>query len=186
MELTEIQKKLQGIQSELVCNKGKFNKFGNYKYRSCEDILDAVKTLLIKYNCVLDLRDDLIEIAGRVYVKATATISAGNEFFITSAYAREQEVKTGMDQAQITGACSSYARKYALNGLFLIDDVQDADTQDNTQNIVEPVEEKPASLCECGKKLYPVKGAKDYYKCYKCGHFFLKDGKFNKVEEAKQ
>ncbi len=117
------------IQKELKAPKGQFNDFGKYHYRSCEDILEAVKPLLGE--AVLTISDDLVLIGERYYVKATAAIEIGEEIMATTAYAREEQDKKGMDSSQITGAASSYARKYALNGLFLIDDTKDADTQDN-------------------------------------------------------
>lgn len=124
------------IQSELKAPKNQRNTFGNYNYRNCEDILEAVKPLLRKYNCTL-LLDDGIELIGtRFYVKATARFIFKNEskdMVVAEAFAREEEIKKGMDGSQITGASSSYARKYALNGLFLIDDTKDADSQDNTK-----------------------------------------------------
>lgn len=123
---------LSVIQSELNAPKSQFNSFGNYKYRSCEDILQAVKPLLAsKGSLTLTISDDIIEVGGRIYVKATATLSNGKEEIKTTALAREPENKKGMDSSQITGAASSYARKYALNGLFAIDDNKDADTKDN-------------------------------------------------------
>lgn len=126
---TNIQHKLQGIQSELKAPKGQTNKFGGYKYRSCEDILTALKPLLSKWSCTLAISDDIVEVGGRVYVKATATLaSSGDDYSINvSGFAREAETKKGMDDAQITGSASSYARKYALNGLFAIDDTKDPD-----------------------------------------------------------
>ena len=135
-------KKLINIQTELKAPKNQFNKFGNYRYRSCEDILEAVKPLLSKYGCWLTVNDDIIEIGGRVYVKASAKIHdvESGEEVINTAYARETESKKGMDESQITGAASSYARKYALNGLFLIDDTRDADatnTHGKTEKDVE-------------------------------------------------
>lgn len=119
---------LKQIQHELKAPKGQFNQYGGYKYRSCEDILEAVKPLLNKYNCSLTITDDIVEVGGRVYVKATTllTDAAGNKE-TTTAFAREEEAKKGMDASQITGSASSYARKYALNGLFAIDDTKDAD-----------------------------------------------------------
>ena len=134
-----IYEKLLNIQSELKCNKGQYNSFGGYKYRSCEDILEAVKPLCRKYNCVLVLSDTLVNIGERYYVQATARltdIEADKENEDTcisnTAYAREEENKKGMDGSQITGTASSYARKYALNGLFDIDDTKDADTDEFT------------------------------------------------------
>lgn len=125
--MQKVTEKLQKIQSELVAPKNLFNKFGNYSYRSAESILEAIKPLLDQYDAVLTLSDDMVDVGGRVYVKATATLTADGEAIYTTAFAREPEDKKGMDSSQITGACSSYARKYALNGLFCIDDTKDAD-----------------------------------------------------------
>ena len=124
-----VQELLSTIQSELKAPKGQYNAFGKYKYRSCEDILEAVKPLLKKTGLFLTMTDEVVEIGGRIYVKANVTISsADGSSFTVSAYAREDETKKGMDGAQITGAASSYARKYALCGLFAIDDNRDADS----------------------------------------------------------
>ena len=124
-------KELIAIQSELKAPKGQMNKFGGYKYRSCEDILEAVKPLLQKHNAALTLTDDIIQIGGDVFVKATATFYAESSAPVAvSAFARHPKEKKGMDDSQITGAASSYARKYALNGLFCIDDTRDADTNE--------------------------------------------------------
>ena len=124
-----IRQKLQGIQSSLKAPKGQTNKFGGYKYRSAEDILEAVKPLLSEWEVILTIIDEVVEIGGRVFVKTTACItdSEHDNSVATTAYAREAESKKGMDEAQITGSASSYARKYALNGLFAIDDTKDAD-----------------------------------------------------------
>lgn len=123
--------KLVEIQEELKAPKNQFNKFGNYAYRSCEDIVEAVKPLLKKHDADLFLSDE-IEVKGdRYYVKATATFKCGDEVVIATASAREPESRKGMDESQITGTASSYARKYALNGLFLIDDNKDADTNES-------------------------------------------------------
>lgn len=119
------------IQSELVAPKDLYNKFGNYNYRSAESILEAVKPLLSKYGAELTISDDVVLVGDRVYVKATVTITDGKETRTVTAFAREPSEKKGMDSSQITGATSSYARKYALNGLFLIDDSKDADTEEN-------------------------------------------------------
>ncbi len=121
--------KLSEIQQKLKAPKNQFNKFGGYKYRNCEDILEALKPLL--GDAVVTISDEIVQVGDRFYVKATAEF-AGEDVKSVTAYARESFDKKGMDSAQITGAASSYARKYALNGLFLIDDTQDADTQDNT------------------------------------------------------
>lgn len=114
------------IQKELKAPKGQFNQFGNYKYRSCEDILEAIKPLL--GGAVLLLSDEIVEVGTRVYVKATATLTEGDKSVSVTAWARESDSRKGMDAAQVTGSASSYARKYALNGLFLCDDVKDADS----------------------------------------------------------
>ena len=120
-------KELINIQSELKAPKSQYNSFGKYQYRNAEDILEAVKPLLKKNNCHLTITDEIILIGDRYYVKSTAEITNGTEVVMTSALAREEESKKGMDSAQLTGATSSYARKYALNGLFCIDDTKDSD-----------------------------------------------------------
>lgn len=127
-----MNEKLLKIQSELKAPKGQMNSFGNYKYRSCEDILEAVKPLLKTEGLSLILSDAVENIGNHNYVKAVACLTDGTNTIEAVAYAREAETKKGMDDAQITGACSSYARKYALNGLFAIDDTKDADTKDNS------------------------------------------------------
>lgn len=126
----EIYEKLNKIQSELKAPKGQYNKFGKYSYRSCEDILEALKPHLLKYGCVVTLTDDMQLIGERYYLKATATITDADSGKSVSnvALAREDKERAGMSESQITGTASSYARKYALNGLFLIDDTKDADT----------------------------------------------------------
>ena len=121
---------LNKIQQELNAPKSQRNNFGNYNYRSCEDILQAVKPLLGE--AVLLLDDEIVLIGDRYYIKATAKFIEGKTEINVSAYAREDNSKKGMDLAQLTGACSSYARKYALNGLFCIDDTNDADSMDST------------------------------------------------------
>lgn len=143
--MKEINIKLMNIQQELKAPKGQYNDFGKYAYRSCEDILEAVKPLLKKEKVVLTISDELQYIGNRYYIKATATlIDTESEATISnSAYAREEETKKGMDGSQITGASSSYARKYALNGLFGIDDNKDNDTT-NIQS-KEEKEDKKAS-----------------------------------------
>ena len=128
-------KELIAIQSELKAPKSQFNKFGGYKYRKAEDILEAVKPLLAKQKCTLIITDDVVLIGNRIYVKATATIkNEKGECETTNGWAREEESKKGMDDSQITGASSSYARKYALNGLFAIDDNADSDTTNDGQH----------------------------------------------------
>jgi len=123
---------LTRIQLLLKAPKNQYNKFGNYNYRSCEDILEAIKPLL--EGATLTITDDIVVIGQRYYVKATATFTLGDKIISVTAFAREEETKKGMDASQITGSASSYARKYALNGLFLIDDTKDADTRDNSGN----------------------------------------------------
>jgi len=122
------------IQQSLNVPKGQFNSFGGYKYRSCEDILSALKPLLREHGCSLIMEDEIIEVGGRVYVKAIVTLMDGEKILQrATASAREAQSKKGMDEAQITGAASSYARKYALSGMFLIDDGVDPDKMDNTK-----------------------------------------------------
>lgn len=124
-----INEKLLAVQSELKCNKSQYNAFGKYYYRNAEDILEAVKPLLAKVKATITINDEIVNIANRVYVKATAKIIdiESGEVVETNAYAREPENKKGLDESQITGSTSSYARKYALNGLLLIDDTKDSD-----------------------------------------------------------
>lgn len=123
-------KRIIEIQQKIKVPKGQYNSFGGYKYRSCEDILETVKPLLKEQNLLLVLNDEMVNLNERYYVKATATIydENGKEVIHTTAFAREEENKKGMDGSQITGASSSYARKYALNGLFGIDDTKDSDS----------------------------------------------------------
>lgn len=128
-----LSERLLRIQSEMKAPKGQYNSFGKYKYRSCEDILEAVKPLLSKYGVTMQIGDQIEMIGDRYYVKATVTLYQKGTQIQSSAYAREAEKKTGMDESQITGTASSYARKYALNGLFLIDDTKDADTDEYTR-----------------------------------------------------
>lgn len=140
-------KLLNKIQQELKAPKGQYNTFGSYKYRSCEDILEAVKPLLGTGTLVIN--DEMVMLGDRFYVKATATLKDDKEEVSAVAYAREALEKKGMDSSQITGATSSYARKYALNGLFLIDDTKDADSKDNSE--VKPVS-KPQVQVAKGQK----------------------------------
>jgi len=127
-----IHTKLMHIQTELKAPKNLYNSFGKYHYRNAEGIQEALKPLESKYNVTVTLSDEIVEVGGRVYVKATATITdvAIGESVSVSAYAREAADKKDMDDAQVTGATSSYARKYALNGLFLLDDTKDVDTEE--------------------------------------------------------
>lgn len=133
-----IHRRLNAVQMGLKAPKGQKNNFGDYYYRSCEDILNAVKPLLRDHGLTLVISDTLEQVGDRYYVKAIATVGDGEHELSASAYAREEETKKGMDAAQITGSASSYARKYALNGLFAIDDTKDADTQDNSDHTSKP------------------------------------------------
>lgn len=180
METTSIYAALAAVQSELKAPKGQFNKFGGYNYRSCEDILEAVKPILKAHSLALHLADEPAMVGERYYIKATATLTdfTGQQISST-AYAREPLDKKGMDDSQITGTASSYARKYALNGLFCIDDTKDADTdeyqaasgqnpaggkksrQQPTPKREAPARQQPAQeqsfICACcGKPLQPV------------------------------
>ena len=129
----KLHEKLLAIQTKLKAPKGQYNKFGNFNYRSAEDILEAVKPLNAEQGVLLTITDEIKEVCGRIYVVATATVSDGTDELKVSAFAREPENKKGMDESQITGATSSYARKYALNGLYAIDDNKDADTDEHKQ-----------------------------------------------------
>lgn len=135
--------KLAAIQSRLHAPKNQKNTFGGYNYRSCEDILEAVKPLLD--GLVLTITDEVTDVGGRIYVKATARLTDGKDAMTATAFAREAESRKGMDESQITGSTSSYARKYALNGLFLIDDNKDADSHDNSE---QGQKAKPAKQAE--------------------------------------
>lgn len=146
------------IQKNLKAPKNQYNSFGKYKYRNCEDILEAVKPLL--GDAILTLNDKIVQVGDRFYVEATATIQEKDKSVSATAYAREAVSKKGMDESQVTGATSSYARKYALNGLFLIDDTKDADTQDNSQVDLEKIK------VEVGKIL-DIDTLRKYYKSNK-------------------
>ena len=176
-----LSEKLNRIQVELKAPKDKLNKFGGYNYRSAEGILEALKPLLKTYGVYVTLSDEIVEVGGRVYVKATACLSdtksadGFNEVKVATAYAREAESKKGMDEAQVTGATSSYARKYALNGLFLLDDTKDADTDEYAlQTKTEP------------KKTAPTPKANVALICERCGKPISSAGKFpaSKVAES--
>ena len=149
-----VYEKLANVQSALKAPKGQYNSFGKYKYRSCEDIVESVKPLLKQNGLLLTMTDEIRNIEGRFYVVATATIIdiADGKSIMATAYAREEETKKGMDGSQVTGASSSYARKYALNGLFAIDDNKDSDatnTGDNEPKAepkAEPKQESPRKM----------------------------------------
>ena len=154
----DIYNKLTTVQQDLIAPKGQYNSFSDFNYRSCEDILKAVKPLLKNVNASLTLSDDIVNHGDRYYIKATARFidNATGEGISVTAYAREQQTKKGMDESQITGAASSYARKYALNGLFAIDNTKDADTMDNTND--------GAPICsDCKKPISDHKSAKGVY-----------------------
>lgn len=136
-----LNQRVGDIQHKLKAPKGQYNSFGKYNYRSCEDILEGVKPLLKEHNLALLIDDEIVQIGERYYVKATAKITDGREIVSATAYAREPDTKKGMDESQITGATSSYARKYALNALLCIDDTKDADTMDNSKKPVQQTQE---------------------------------------------
>ncbi len=159
---------LQAVQRELKAPKGQYNSFGKYKYRSCEDIVEAVKPLLNEQGLILTMSDEVVGVADRVYIKATCKVIdvANGDVIETSALARESLTKKGMDDSQITGTASSYARKYALNGLFAIDDTKDADTdqykqQTNGSNSPQNRPQQPAKQNTGNYKGNTANGAQD-------------------------
>lgn len=159
-----IYEKMLAIQHELKAPKGQYNSFGKYSYRSCEDILEAVKPIAHKNNCVVQIADDVLNIGDRYYIKATAMLidcETGDKVQNT-AFAREADEKKGMDDSQVTGTASSYARKYALNGLFAIDDTKDADTDEHKKQTDGKKQAKQYSCEECGKAVlgYSTKDGK--------------------------
>lgn len=163
MKIIEV---LQMIQTKLNAPKNQFNKFGGYNYRNCEDILEALKPLLTEYKASVVISDEIIQRGDRFYVKATATLYCGDESMAACAEAREPISRKGMDEAQVTGATSSYARKYALNGLFAIDDNKDPDNST-----------PPEKQGKCGTS---AKQNTSAIKCSKCGKIIknaMKDGK---------
>ena len=133
-----IYSKLTLIQSELKAPKNQYNAFGKYKYRNCEDILEALKPILLKYDCSLFITDSLEQKGDRYYINAQSTLidNETEKQIIVEGWAREEESKKGMDGSQVTGASSSYARKYALNGMFAIDDTQDSDATNKNENVL--------------------------------------------------
>lgn len=182
-----IYKKLAEIQAELKAPKNQYNSFGKYKYRSCEDILEAAKPLAIAKGAVINISDEIVEIGGRIYVKAIVTVTDIDDgtSITVSAMAREAADKKGMDDAQITGAASSYARKYALGGMFCLDDTKDADaTNDGTEakpkNKAKEMaqkaqdagigeQEKEYKCCDCGK---PFAACKSNGREYSAGQVY--------------
>ena len=145
MKEKNIRQKLQGVQSSLKAPKGQTNKFGGYKYRSCEDILTALKPLLAEFGTCLTISDEIIEKGDKLFVEATATLydNDSSEYLSSKGSAEHAETKKGMDQAQITGSASSYARKYALNGLFAIDDTKDADATNTHGKKIPSIQKSP-------------------------------------------
>ena len=158
--------KLANIQKKLNAPKNQRNNFGGYNYRSAEDILEAVKPLLD--GAILTLQDDIVMIGDRYYVKATATFTDGEFVKTTTAFAREPESKKGMDESQITGTASSYARKYALNGLFCIDDNKDPDTDEYHKQTKATAEEPTSSVEEI------IKGIEEKMTLDNCKKFYAK------------
>ena len=166
--------KLVEVQSKLKAPKSQFNKFGNYAYRNCEDILEALKPLLNEVKAIINISDDVVLVGERYYIKATVKFicAESGEIIEASAMAREEENKKGMDSSQLTGSTSSYARKYALNGLFAIDDTKDSDTT-NTHNkeqnkvsnneIISEAQVKRLFVLAKGKDTDKVKGIVDKY-----------------------
>lgn len=158
----ELNKKLSKIQSGLKAPKGQYNSFGRYHYRSAEDILEAVKPLLAEHGLTLTIRDNVEQIGDRYYVVAVAAVSDGKDEITATAYAREPQNKKGMDEAQITGATSSYARKYALNGLFAIDDTKDADAPQGQEQRKEAKEKSTALISTAqAKRMFAIAKGKN-------------------------
>ena len=178
------------IQNELKAPKNQRNNFGGYNYRSCEDILEAVKPLLKKHGLALIIKDDLIAIDGRFYIKAIAQLfdETGKEVTFTTALAREEESKKGMDASQLTGSTSSYARKYALNGLFAIDDNKDSDatnTHDKAQkDTKKTVKERVEEIKEDAPILAGIAECKTEEECIR--YWDENVGKLSGVDARKQ
>lgn len=192
-----IYQNLANVQQSLKATKDLVNKFGGYNYRSCESILEAVKPLLAKNGLALTLTDEMVQVGGRIYVKATATVfptdkSDEDVCVSVDAFAREEESKKGMDSSQVTGAASSYARKYALNGLFCIDDNKDSDAT-NTHGKDEETpkqNKKPNKNTEIEAKaesLVKREGDTEYALCSDCGGYVYpvpkKDGSTMSVKD---
>lgn len=148
-----VRASLAAVQAALKAPKSQYNSFGKYKYRSCEDILEAVKPLLKEHGLTLVLYDELTECGGRIYIEANVRVTdiESGDSISACAFAREPETKKGMDDSQITGTASSYARKYALNGLFCIDDTKDADTEESRGR-----EQAGPSCAQCGEEIKAV------------------------------
>lgn len=165
--MANVREKLAAVQKVLKAPKNQYNSFGKYSYRSCEDILEAAKPLCIENGLILTISDDIVAVGDRYYIKATAAVIdvSDGERVETSGIAREAEERKGMDSSQVTGSTSSYARKYALNGLFSIDDTKDADaTNDHGKGKAQAVAEK-AQAAGIGEQVKE-------YKCCDCGKAF--------------
>lgn len=175
-----IHEKLMNIQSKLKAPKNQYNAFGKYKYRSCEDILEGVKPLLSETKTTLTISDEVVNVGSRFYIKATATLVdvEDGQSFSVSAFAREDESKKGMDLSQVTGSTSSYARKYALNGLFCIDDTKDSDST-NTHGESENKSDKAISKAQAKRMFVLANGNADI-----CKTVIEKYG-YSKSEEVK-
>lgn len=183
--MEEFLKRVSEVQQKLKAPKGQYNSFGGYNYRSCEDILEAVKPICAEHSMLLNLSDEIVNVGERYYIKATAKLYdlESDAVISSTALAREAQTKKGMDDSQITGTASSYARKYALNGLFNIDDTKDADTDEyrkNSQKAETAKAESPIMCPKCGKEVKSQKkrdgtiaSAKAVFEgcggmCYKC------------------
>lgn len=183
--MKEFLKRVSEVQQKLKAPKGQYNSFGGYNYRSCEDILEAVKPICAEHSMLLNLSDEIVNVGERYYIKATAKLYdlESDSVISSTALAREAQTKKGMDDSQITGTASSYARKYALNGLFNIDDTKDADTDEyrkNSQKAETAKAESPIMCPKCGKEVKSQKkrdgtiaSAKAVFEgcggmCYKC------------------
>jgi hypothetical protein len=178
-----IYEKLSKIQIELKAPKGQYNSFGKYKYRSCEDIQESIKPLLSENKCVLVISDILVQVGDRYYIQATAIFidTETTERIENTAFAREEETKKGMDGSQITGATSSYARKYALNGLFCIDDTKDSDSTNTHDkeptapnfNTITTAMNATQKASELNKDPLPFSEVEQNYACVDCGNPFV-------------
>ena len=186
--MSELYKKMQEIQTHLKAPKNLYNSFGRYNYRNAEGICEAVKPLLAEHGLILTLSDELVAVGERYYVKATATIcSNAEEKLSVSAFARESFDKKGMDDSQITGTASSYARKYALNGLFLLDDTKDADTDEYSNENNRKMEIVSKEQLEELKQLCKEAGREEPYIAKSMGVKTLAElpaEKFNKVRKG--
>lgn len=189
-----LAEKLIKVQSELKAPKGQFNSFGKYKYRSAEDILEALKPVLAENGLLLTLSDEIVVNSNRYYVRAEAMITDGTDVFSVTASAREPEDKKGMDSSQITGTASSYARKYALNGLFLIDDTKDSDTNEYQTQVRQQASAFDETIKQHKQTIEKFESSKELAKFYRTlsaeeratlENFVARKGKSLKAEEAR-